>query len=265
MTFNEPTHLGRTGLKVGRLGISSSFGAPTAAYEAAFERGCNYFTLGTFIRGRSGAMREAIRNISARGRRDDLVVAMLTYAHQAWLTEHYFTKGLKAANLDYADALLLGWFPRHPSPKIIDGAITLKEKGLVRHIGLTGHNRSLFPELAKEGVIDIFHIRYNAVHRGAESDVFPHITGNHRPGIVSFTATCWKKLIDSKKAPPGQPPLTPAECYRFVLSNPKVDVCMMGAKNMDQMQENLEILDKGPLSEYELKRVETAGRHIYGK
>lgn len=33
-----------THLKVGRLGISSSFGAPAAAYEAAFERGCNYFT-----------------------------------------------------------------------------------------------------------------------------------------------------------------------------------------------------------------------------
>jgi hypothetical protein len=48
-------------------------------------------------------MREAIRNISARGRRDDLVVAMLTYAHQAWLTEHYFTKGLKAANLEILD------------------------------------------------------------------------------------------------------------------------------------------------------------------
>jgi Rhodanese-like domain len=31
------------------------------------------------------------------------------------------------------------------------------------------------------------------------------------------------------------------------------------------MQENLEILDKGPLSESELKRVHAIGRHIYGK
>lgn len=66
MMFSEKTILGRTGLKVGRLGISSSFGAPSAAYEAAFDRGCNYFTWGTFIRGRSGAMRRAIRNIRAK-------------------------------------------------------------------------------------------------------------------------------------------------------------------------------------------------------
>ena len=203
MTFYEPTILGRTGLKVGRLGISSSFGAPTAAYEEAFERGCNYINWGTFIRGRSGAMRQAIRNIVAKGRRDELVVGMLTYAHNAWLTEHYFCKGLKAARLEYADVLLLGWFPKRPPQKIIDGAMKLKEKGLVRFIGLTSHNRTLFPELAKEGIFDIFHLRYNAAHRGAENDIFPHITGESRPGIVSFTATDWKKLLKPQKAPAG--------------------------------------------------------------
>jgi hypothetical protein len=115
--------------KVGRLGISSSFGAPTAAFEEAFERGCNYFTWGTFIRGRSTAMRTAIRNITAAGKRDDLVVAMLTYAHNAWLTEHFFIKGLKAANVAYADVLLLGWFPKRPPQKVIDGVLQLKQTG----------------------------------------------------------------------------------------------------------------------------------------
>ncbi|MBT7713589.1 MAG: hypothetical protein HN745_17880, partial [Deltaproteobacteria bacterium] len=61
--FNQSTTLGRTGLKVGRLGVSSSFGAPAAAYEAAFERGCNYFTWGTFIKGRSSEMKTALKNI----------------------------------------------------------------------------------------------------------------------------------------------------------------------------------------------------------
>ena len=35
--FNEPVTLGRTGLNVGRLGLSSSYGAPAKAYEEAFE------------------------------------------------------------------------------------------------------------------------------------------------------------------------------------------------------------------------------------
>lgn len=50
MNFNEKTVLGRTGLRVGRLGISSSFGAKAAVFEEAFEHGCNYFTWGTFIK-----------------------------------------------------------------------------------------------------------------------------------------------------------------------------------------------------------------------
>ncbi len=265
MSFSTPATLGRTHLKVGRLGISSSFGAPAAAYEEAFERGCNYFTWGTFIRGRSGAMRTAMRNITSAGKRDDLVVGMLTYAHHAWLTEHFFVKGLKAAGLEYADVLLLGYFPKRPSQKVIDGALKLKQKGLVRFIGLTSHNRKLFPELAQEGLFDIFHIRYNAAHRGAETETFPHLIGDDRPGVVSFTATDWRKLLGKRKLPPGERPLTAAECYRFVLSHPAVDVCMMGAKTIEQMRENLAVLDQGPLTEAEMERVRMIGKLVYGK
>ncbi len=265
MDFSQSTTLGRTGLTVGRLGISSSFGAPADAYMEAFERGCNYFNWGTFIKGRSGPMGEAIRNIVGLGNRDKLVVAMLSYAHQPWLTEHFLVKGLKAAHLDYADVLLLGYFSKRPPQKIIDGALTLKEKGLVRFIGLTSHNRKLFPELAKEGLFDLFHIRYNATHRGAETEVFPHLSGDNRPGVVSFTATDWKKLLKPNRMPPGEVPLTAGECYRFVLTHSAVDICMMGAKNVIQMRENLAVLKKGPMTSIALKRVHRIGNYVYGK
>ena len=39
--------LGRTGLKVGRLGVSASYGAPTRSFEEAFEKSCNYFYWGS--------------------------------------------------------------------------------------------------------------------------------------------------------------------------------------------------------------------------
>ena len=266
MTFTLKTTLGRSGLEVGRLGISSSFGAPAAAYEQAFERGCNYFTWGTFIRGRSRPMGSAIRNIARAGKRDRLVVAMLTYAHNRWLSEHFFTKGLHAAHLDYADVLVLGYFPKRPSQSVIDGALALKEKGLVRSIGLTSHNRKLFAQLAGEDLFDLFHVRYNAAHRGAETETFPQLLDTpNRPGIVSFTATDWRKLLNPKKMPPGTPPLTAAECYRFVLSHPAVDVCMMGAKTMEQMGENLNVLEQGPLTEEEMGRVTRIGKYVYGR
>jgi predicted aldo/keto reductase-like oxidoreductase len=167
MNFSQTVKLGRTDLLAGRLGISSSYGAPAEAFEEAFERGCNYFTWGTFIKGRSKEMKKAIRNIIMKGQREKLILAMYSYSHSSLLTDKSIKSGLKKLGIEYADVLILGYFPRQPNRRIIDGALRLKEKGIIRYLALSGHNRKLFPELLKEGVIDIFHVRYNAVNRGA--------------------------------------------------------------------------------------------------
>jgi len=257
--FRQPATLGRTGLRVGRLGVASGYGAPTAAIEEAFERGCNYLTWGTAFKRRSPHMRQALRNLVAKGQRDRFVLGMFSYAHLPRLTERFFVKALAEANLEYADVLLLGYFSRRPSRRVIEGALRLKEKGLTRFIGLSGHNRRLFPKLHEEGAFDVFHLRYNAAHRGAETETFPFVGGEGRPGIVNFTATSWGKLLDAKRTPPGEPPATAADCYRFVLSNPAVDVCMTGTKTVEQMRENLMVLDMGPMSAEELARMRRIG------
>jgi predicted aldo/keto reductase-like oxidoreductase len=263
MTFEEKITLGRTGLKVGRLGIASGYWAPAKAIEEAFERGCNYLTWGTFIKGYSPHMREALRNIVAKGQRDRLALAMFSYAHQSFLTEHFFRKGLKAAGLDYADVLILGGFYRQPSKRIIDGALKLKERGLVRFLGFSSHKRLLLARLLKDNNFDVFHLRYNAVHRGAETDIFPLLPNDNNPGIVSFTGTSWGKLLNSRKMPAGERTPSAVECYRFVLSNPAVDVCMAGPRNVDEMKQNLEILQQSPMTDEELTRMRRIGDHIY--
>jgi predicted aldo/keto reductase-like oxidoreductase len=264
MIFNEKTILGRTGLKVGRLGIASGYWAPAKAIEDAFECGCNYLTWGSFVKGYSPHMREALRNIVAKGQRDRLVLGMFSYAHQAFLTEHFLRKGLKAAGLDYADVLILGGFYRPPSRRVIDGAVHLKEKGLVRFLGISSHKRLLFPKLNEDKVFDVFHLRYNAVHRGAEDEIFPFLSDGGRPGIVSFTGTAWGKLLNPSKMPPGEKTPSAIECYRFVLSNSAVDVCMIGTRTVEQMKQNLAILREGPMTESELARMRRIGDHIHG-
>ena len=264
MNFHEPAVLGRTGLKVGRLGVASGYGAPAAAVEEAFERGCNYFTWGTVIKGYSEPMRQALKNIVAKGQRDRLVLAAFSYAHDNFLTERLLARGLKSAGLDHADVLILGYFSRRPPRRLIDGALRMKEKGLTRFIGLSSHNRKLLGELAGTGEFDVMHLRYNAVHRGAETEIFPFLGEERRPGIVSFTATRWGKLLNPKKMPPGEKPPTAADCYRFVLSHPAVDVCVSGAKTVEQMRENLASLDAGPMSDAELARMRRIGDHVHG-
>jgi predicted aldo/keto reductase-like oxidoreductase len=265
MNFSEQVVLGRTGLKVCRLGIASGYWAPAKAIEEAFERGCNYMTWGTFVKGFSPHLRDALRNIVAKGQRDRLVLAMFSYAHHPFLTEHFLAKGLKAAGLDYADALILGHFSKPPSARIIDGAMRLKEKGLVRFIGVSSHNRLMFPKLPNDGIFDIFHLRYNAAHRGAETEVFPSLPVKNRPGIVSFIGTAWGKLLNPKRMPPGEKALTSVECYRFILSNPAVDVCMSGPRTIEEMRQNLAILEQGPMNDDELSRMRRIGDYIYGR
>lgn len=262
MDLKAPRILGKTGRKVGRLGVAASYGAPPEAFEEAFERGCNYFYWGSM---RKGGMREAIRHICGKGKRDDLVIAMQSYSRSALLMEAFFKAGLKRLGLDHADVLILGWHNKRPAQKILDRALSMKERGLFRFLALSGHNRSLFPALAEESLFDIFHIRYNAAHRGAETETFPHLNGPERPGIVSFTATAWQKLLKSRKTPAGEKPLSATDCYRFALSHPAVDVCMMGARSAGQMQENLQVLEMGPLSDAELKRVQKIGDYVYKK
>jgi len=253
--------LGRTGLEVGRLGVAASYGAPVEAFEEAFEKGCNYFYLGSG-RHRSG-MKQAIRNICGQGQRDRLVISMHTYARYGSLAESLLKRRLRSLGLDRADILLLGWHNRRPSPRLLDRALALKEKGLFRFLGMSGHNRPLFPKMAEKEWFDLFHIRYNAAHRGAETDAFPYLIGDRRPGIVTYTATRWGQLLKQKNMPANESALKSSDCYRFVLSNLNVDVCLSGPKNVSQMREALSALELGPLGDEDMTHIKMIGDYVH--
>jgi predicted aldo/keto reductase-like oxidoreductase len=139
----------------------------------------------------------------------------------------------------------------------------MKDRGLFRFLGLSGHKRTLFPNLAKENIFDLFHIRYNAAHRGAETETFPYLQEEMRPGIISYTATRWGQLLNAKKMPPGETPPSASDCYRFALSIPAVDVCMCGPKDTVQMKEALRTLELGPLSREEVERMRKIGDYVH--
>ncbi|MFO7962823.1 MAG: hypothetical protein R6U50_02780 [Desulfobacterales bacterium] len=255
--------LGKTGLDVGPLGLAASYGAPASAFEEAFERGCNYFYWGS---GRKKAgMTRAVQHLCSSGRRDRLVFALQTYARTGFLAEPVIMRRLKKLTLDHADILVLGWHNRPPSEKLLERVIRMKEKGLFRFLAVSGHDRSLFPNLDRTGIFDIFHIRYNAAHRGAEEECFSHFAGGKRPGVVTYTATRHGVLLNPKKMPPGEAPLSAADCYRFIMTNPNVDVCLCGPKDRREMQEAISALERGPLSPEDMDRAKRIGDHVHQK
>ncbi len=264
--FRALVPLGQTGLQVSRLGIGSSFTGSSRFIEEAVEQGVNYLYWGSI---RRPAFGRAIRNL-ARRNRENLVLTVQSYSRVGALLAPSVEIALRRARVDYFDFLLLGMWNQPPRQALVDAALRLKQQGKLRHLMLSTHNRPSLQAHFREfelgrSPFDVFMLRYNAVHRGAEHDVFPHLPQTRRPGIVAYTATRWGHLLDPKKMPPGEEPPAARDCYRFALSHPSVDLVLCGPSDREQMQEALRALDAGPLEPEEMQRLRRIGDHVYGR
>jgi aryl-alcohol dehydrogenase-like predicted oxidoreductase len=252
--------LGRTGLEVGRLGLSAGYGAPASSVEEAFDHGVNYFYWGSLRRKPFG---EGLRRLGPR--RERFLLLLQSYSRVGALVGPSVERALRALHFDYADILLLGMWNRAVPERILEACRKLRERGLVRRLAVSSHNRPLLASLASDPDFDIFHVRYNAVHRGAERDVFPLLPAQNPPGVVAFTATSWRQLLGHRRIPPTEKVPTAGDCYRFVLTQPAVNVCMTGPADAAQFHQALEAFDRGPMPEDELAWMRRVGDAIYNK
>ena len=264
--LRTPIVLGQTGLRASRLGIGSSFTGDERFIEEAVDQGVNYLYWGSI---RRPAFGRAIRNVARRDR-SRVVVTVQSYSRVAALLAPSIEIALRRTGLGYFDFLLLGMWNRPPFTALVEAAQRLKARGLVRHLMMSTHNRPSLQDHFRqfehgESPFDAFMLRYNAVPRGAEQDVFPHLPASRRPAILAYTATRWGHLCDPAKMPVCEAPPPARDCYRFALSNPSVDMVLCGPKNREQMQEALSALDAGPLAPDEMKRLQRIGDHIYGR
>jgi aryl-alcohol dehydrogenase-like predicted oxidoreductase len=211
-------------------------------------------------------MHSAMRDVLKLGR-ENFVIASgggnLYYTTQN--LRKCLEKRLKQLNTDYLDIFLyLGVTnEKYFTPKVQDELFSLKDGEKVKYIGFSTHDRKLAGRIADYGAPDVMMIRYNAAHRGAEKEIFPFV-GKHNTGIISFTATRWRYLLRRPKGWPkeGRIP-TAGECYRFVLSNPNVDVCMMAPANEKQLISNLKEISEGSLKDNEMDFMHKFGDAVY--
>jgi aryl-alcohol dehydrogenase-like predicted oxidoreductase len=263
--------LGRTGLEVSRIGISSSYGLPGDALERAFERGANYIYWGSR---RLASFGEGLKRLKPQ--RNRFVLVIQSYTRMASLMAWSLERALRELHFDHTDVLLLGMWNKPVPPRILEAARELKRRGLTRFLAVSTHDRAMVPQFAAATDYDIVHFRYNAAHPNAEQDIFPHLPSVNRPALVSFTATSWGQLVGranvmarianpSHPIPKGERVPTATDCYRFVLSRPEVDVCMTGPSNAERMEEAFEALRLGPMTEEELAWMRRVGRAVAGK
>ena len=248
------------GKRVFRLGLAANYGIDEHGVRAAMDRGVNTFLWTARGKSLANPLREAL----ARRREEVAVIGFAQIGWFGWGVRRGAEALLRELRVDYLDTYLLGWLG-------VGAAITsaterellhLRESGKVRSVGVSIHDRPRAGKLADGGLLDLLMIRYNAAHPGAEREIFPH-KKESAPTILAYTATSWRKLLRRPRGWDG-PVMTAGDCYRFQLSNPHVDLALMGPANEAQMHENMDALAKGPLTPEEAKWMRDFGHAVHG-
>ncbi len=247
------------GKRIHRLGLSGTFGLDEAAAREGLEQ-LQYVFWSPRMKGLTPALRDAL----ARDRERYVVAAGPLLGSFGGSVRKAAEGALRTLRTDYLDVFQLYWLGKMSAftGAVQDELRKLREEGKVRALGVSIHDRPRAARLAEESFLDLLMIRYHAAHPGAERDIFPHLARRH-PALVAYTATSWRKLLKAPKGWTGPVP-EPADCYRFCLTSPHVDVVLTGPRTAAELRANLAGLDEGPLSAAEEDWMRTFGKAVHG-
>lgn len=253
------TTLGRTGQRVFRLGLSATYRPGEKALREGFDAGMNY----AIWWWGDTQMTRALREVFPR-QRERIVVATGTNFQRPWLLRRALEGALRRLDTDYVDVFHIFWLGEGKlRPRTLEALQRFKDEGKIRAVAVSTHARRYAGELVRQGFLDVLMMRYNAAHRGAERDIFPHLAASH-PGVVSYTATRWTYLLRRPRGWPASEPVpTAGDCYRFVLSNAHVHVCLSAPRSVGQLRENLAAVAQGPLPEDSLASLRRFGNAVH--
>jgi aryl-alcohol dehydrogenase-like predicted oxidoreductase len=249
-----------------RLGLATrgTSGLDRADVLLALGRGVNFLNW-------CGAPDALSATVAALGpRRREVMVCVQFEARTADEARAELAGILRELNTDYVDVLTF-YYVEEPSEwaqiagtgGALDYCREARRRGAVRALGVTSHQRPLAADMARGGRLDALMIRYNAAHRGAETEVFPTADALGLP-VIAYTALRWGALLrPTPDDPPGfVVPRAPA-WYRFVLQAPSVMVALMSPESRAELEEDLTALDAaGALSAEEYAALSEHGRRV---
>jgi len=272
----EYATLGRTGLKVSRLGFG---GAPLGlqgylgkedksstefadgavrALHAALDSGVTFFdTAPGYGDGRS----EEIMGRGLAAHRDQIVLATKFHGWQRpdpAALDRLFEGSLRRLRTDHVDLLQVhgGYYRTSDEQAILDGGVLewaqrQKERGTARFVGLTAETTSgALERLIATGAFDTLQIAYGFIYQC-------HCDYQRGPnGIIPFARERGLGILSMRTATSGFmqrvlkmefPQLSAADltalAIRFVLSTPEVDCALVGMTSEEQVARNVALVE----------------------
>jgi uncharacterized protein len=269
--------LGRTGIKVSAIGIggegfeNKSYEDCEAIIDCAMKEGINFID----IYNSNPEVRSNVGKALSKYPRNSFVIE--GHIGSTWDNGQYrrtrdinevvnaYEDFLTRMQLDYVDVGMIHYvdddkdFDGIFNGEIIKYAKELKEKGVVKHIGMSTHNTDIAFRAVETGIIDVILFSINAAYDmlPATEDVyslFEENTFKNRtyegidPKRDKLYRTCENAgvaltvmkgyaagVLLSDKQSPFEKALTPVQCLHYCLTRPSVASVMVGVSNTDQI------------------------------
>ncbi len=253
------TQLGRTGLKVSRLG----FGAmrlpmlgegPDARVNRelavpmihrAFEAGVNY--VDTAIMYCNADSQRAVGD-ALKGWRDKIIVSTKNHFYcedeREWW--QHLEDSLERLQVDYIDVYNnhgVGWkrYLEHVEPRVGKWMRKAKDQGLIKHVCISFHDdNEALKKIVDTGYPEVITLQYNIIDRQLDEGIaYAH---EHGIGVVVMGPVGGGRLGEPSEVlqdTVAGVKRVPELALRFVLANPNVDVALSGMSTMEQVEENV--------------------------
>ena len=271
--------LGNTELKVSEIGMGcegfseDEYRNSKRLFDEAERQGVNYFDLYA-----SDPKVRASVGDALEGRREKFIIQ--SHICSIWKNGQYkrsrnideVREGMKEMlsllKTDYIDVGMIHYVDSLADwTEIADGPVLayakeLKEKGVIRHIGLSSHNPQVALEAVKSGNIEVLMFSVNPCYDlqpasedveelWAEKNYEEHLV-NMDPerqelyevcqslgvGITGMKAFGGGDLLDEKLSPAGKA-LTVNQCLHYALTRPAVATVLAGAHSVEQLRTSL--------------------------
>lgn len=256
----------RGGEKISVIGMGSSVigerprDEVTATVRRAYSLGINYFDMAGGHASNFEAYGEALNGIRDKVYLQVHFGADYTSGEYGWTTELAEIKKsvkwqLEKLRTDYIDFGMIHCIDEksdldaYIENGVLDYIKELRDKGVVKHIGLSSHTPSLVNKILDMNIVDVVMFSINPIYdygkgefgfgENAERRELYARCERERVGITVMKPYCGGQLLDAEQSPFGVA-LTKNQCIAYALAKPGVVTVLPGYGSEKELLETLE-------------------------
>lgn len=274
-----PSHdFGKTGEKVPIIGVGTApagfrgYREAVGVYETCWDRGLRYFDTAPEFAG-YGKAQVALGDV-LKSRRKEAFVVTKCWEADGEKALALLKKNLQELKTDYADVVYAHAIGADNMPPdvvlaphgIMKALAKAQRDGLVRFIGVSGHNRpDRFLRVLRECEIQVMMTAANFVVRNTyefETKVWPEA---HKKGVALVAMKVYGGLLHGQKAPKGarMPNDDLHDAFRYAQGLPGVATVVVGLHDESEIEQTIDwALNYKPLDAQETSQLLAHGKEL---